>query len=97
MWSQGFSANIEGFCRVHELHYHMKVRPLDNLHNNFRCYNFAYQKDMQSLVLGYHTKWPIGWTREWFYMKADSKGREKFKGIVMSPMRVNFGFDEDNL
>jgi hypothetical protein len=24
-------------------------------------------------------------------MKANSKGREEFKGIVMSPMRVNFG------
>lgn len=29
-------------------------------------------------------------TREWFYMKADNKGREKFKEIVMSPMRVSF-------
>ena len=24
-------------------------------------------------------------------MKADSKGREDFKGIAMGPMRVNFG------
>lgn len=24
-------------------------------------------------------------------MKANRKGREEFKGIVMSPMRVNFG------
>jgi hypothetical protein len=26
--SQGKSANAEGFCRVHELHYQMKVRPM---------------------------------------------------------------------
>jgi hypothetical protein len=39
--SQGKSANTEGFCRVHELHYQMKARA-DGLHKNFGCYNFAY-------------------------------------------------------
>jgi hypothetical protein len=42
-------------------------------------------------VQGYRTKWPAGWTNEWFYMKADSKGREKFKNIVMSPTKLSFG------
>jgi hypothetical protein len=45
LWIQGLSANVEGFRRVHELHYQMKARHSDNLHNNLGCYNFAYQKD----------------------------------------------------
>jgi hypothetical protein len=32
--SQGISANAEGFCRVHELHYQTKGR-VDGLHKNF--------------------------------------------------------------
>ena len=42
-------------------------------------------------MIGYRTKWPTGWTSEWFYMKVDSKGREKVKNMVMSPMRLSFG------
>jgi hypothetical protein len=57
--SQGKSANAEGFCRVHELHYQTKARA-DGLHKNFRCYNFAYQKDTKAPVISYHTKWPTG-------------------------------------
>jgi hypothetical protein len=44
LWSQGKTANGEGFCRVHELHYQTKARA-DELHKNFGCYNFAYRKD----------------------------------------------------
>jgi hypothetical protein len=25
-------------------------------------------------MIGYHTKWPTGWTNEWFYMKVDGEG-----------------------
>jgi hypothetical protein len=57
--SQGKSANAEGFCRVHELHYQTKARA-DGLHKNFGCYNFAYRKGTKALVIGYHTKWPTG-------------------------------------
>jgi hypothetical protein len=89
--SQGISTNVEGFYRVHELHYQTKARS-DGLHKNFGCYNFAYTKDTKAHVLGYHTKYPTGCTSEWFYMKPDSNGREKFKDIVMSPMRLSFGF-----
>jgi hypothetical protein len=32
--SQGMSANVEAFCRVHELHYQMTAR-IDGLHKNF--------------------------------------------------------------
>jgi hypothetical protein len=32
------TANAEGFCRVHELHYQIKARA-DGLHKNFGCYN----------------------------------------------------------
>jgi hypothetical protein len=53
--SQGMSANAEGFCRVHELHYQTKARA-DGLHKNFGCYNFAYRKDTRAPVIGYHTK-----------------------------------------
>jgi hypothetical protein len=53
--SQGMSANAEGFCRVHELHYQTKARA-DGLHKNFGCYNFAYQKDTRAPVIGYRTK-----------------------------------------
>jgi hypothetical protein len=45
--SQGKSANAEGFCRVHELHYQTKARA-DGLHKNFGCYNFAYRKDTKA-------------------------------------------------
>jgi hypothetical protein len=86
---QGRSANAEGFCRVHELHYQTKARA-DGLHKNFGCYNFAYRKDIKAPVIGYHTKWPTGWTNEWFYVKADEKRREKLMIMVMSPLRLSF-------
>jgi hypothetical protein len=70
--SQGKSANAKGFCRVHELHYQTKAKA-DGLHKNFRCYNFAYQKDTNAPVIGYRTKWPSEWTNEWFYVKANEK------------------------
>jgi hypothetical protein len=88
--SQGMSANGEGFCRVHELHYQTKAR-VDGLHKNFGCYNFAYQKNTRAPVIGYRTKWPTRWTNEWFYVKADEKKREKLMTMVMSPMRLSFG------
>jgi hypothetical protein len=84
------SANVEAFCRVHELHYQTKAR-VDGLHKNFGCYNFAYQKDTNAPVIGYRTKWPTGWTSEWFYIKADEKKREKLMTMVMSPMKLSFG------
>jgi hypothetical protein len=88
--SQSKSANAEGFCRVHELHYQTKGRA-DGLHKNFGCYNFAYWKDTKSPVIGYRTKWPTGWTSKWFYVKADEKKREKLMIMVMSPLRLSFG------
>ena len=57
--SQGKSANAEGFCRVHELHYQTEART-DGLHKNFGCYNFVYRKDTKAHVIGYHTKCPTG-------------------------------------
>jgi hypothetical protein len=42
-------------------------------------------------VIDYRTKWPTGWTSEWFYVKADEKKREKLMSMVMSPLRLNFG------
>jgi hypothetical protein len=42
-------------------------------------------------MIGYRTKWPTGWTSEWFYMKADEKKMEKLMSIVMSPLKLNFG------
>jgi hypothetical protein len=88
--SQGKSANAEGFCRVHELHYQTKAR-VDGLHKNFGCYNFTYQKDTKAPVIGYRTKWPTGWTNEWFYVKANEKKREKLMSMVMSPLKLSFG------
>jgi hypothetical protein len=88
--SQGKSANAEGCCRVHELHYQTKAR-VDGLHKNFGCYNFAYRKDTKAHVIGYHTKWATGWTNEWFYVKVDEKKREKLMTMVMSPLRMSFG------
>jgi hypothetical protein len=41
-------------------------------------------------VIGYRTKWPTGWTSEWFYVKADEKKREQLMSMVMSPLRLNF-------
>jgi hypothetical protein len=88
--SQGMSANAEAFYRVHEIHYQTKARA-DGLHKNFGCYNFAYRKDTKALVIGYRTKWPTGWTSEWFYIKADEKKRKKLMTMIMSPMRLSFG------
>jgi hypothetical protein len=87
--SQGMSANAEDFYRVHELHYQTKARA-DGLHKNFGCYNFAYRKDTKAPVIGYHTKWPTGWTNEWFYVNVGEKKREKLMTMVMSPMRLRF-------
>jgi hypothetical protein len=87
--SQGMSPNAEAFCRVHELHYQTKARG-DGLHKNFGCYNFAYRKDTKAPVLGYRTKWPTGWTSEWFYIKAHEKRSEKLMIMVMSPLKLSF-------
>jgi hypothetical protein len=51
--SQGMSLDAEAFYRVHELHYQRKARA-DGLQENFGCYNFAYRKDTNALVLSYH-------------------------------------------
>jgi hypothetical protein len=87
--NQGKSVNAKGFYRVHELHYQTKART-DGLQKNFGCYNFAYQKDTKAPMIGYRTTWPIGWTNEWFYVKADKKKREKLMSMVMSPLRLSF-------
>jgi hypothetical protein len=91
--SQGMDANAEAFFQVHELHYQTKARA-DDLHKNFGCYNFAYRKDTKAPVIGYRTKWPTGWTNEWFYMKVDEKKREKLMTMVMSPLKLNFGMTQ---
>jgi hypothetical protein len=57
--SKGMSPDAEAFCRVHELHYQTKARA-DGFHENFGCYNFAYQKDTKAPVLSYRTKWTTG-------------------------------------
>jgi hypothetical protein len=85
--SHGKSANAEGFCRVHELHYQTKARA-DGLHKNYGCYNFAYQKDTKAPMIGYRTKWLTEWTNEWFYVKAVEKKREKLMSMAL---RLSFG------
>jgi hypothetical protein len=84
--SQGVEPLAKAFCRVHELHYQTKARE-DGLHENFGCYNFAYRKDMKTLVVSYRTKWPTNWKSEWFYVKIDEK-KEK---LVQSPLELTFG------
>jgi hypothetical protein len=88
--SQGIDPNAEAFCRVHELHYQTKARE-DGLYENFGCYNFAYRKDMKTLVVSYRTKWPTDWKNEWFYVKVDEKKREKLNTLVLSPLSLSFG------
>jgi hypothetical protein len=39
----------------------------------------SYWKGTKAHVIGYRTKWPIGWTSEWFYLKADKKKRENYE------------------
>jgi hypothetical protein len=87
--SQGKSANAEGLCRVHELHYQTKARA-DGLHRNFRYYNFAHQKDTKARVIRYRTKWTTSWINEWFYVKADEKRREKLMIMVTSLLKLSF-------
>ena len=41
-------------------------------------------------MIGYRTKWPTGWTNEWFYVKVDEKKREILMTMVMSPLRLSF-------
>jgi hypothetical protein len=57
--SQEAEPFTEGFCWARELYYQTKARE-DGLHENFGCYNFAYRKDVKSLVISYRTKWPAG-------------------------------------
>jgi hypothetical protein len=84
--SQGVEPFVEGFCRVHELHYQTKARE-DGLHENCGCYNFAYRKNTKFPVISYRTKWPAGWKTEWFYVKVDEE-KEK---LVQSPLELIFG------
>jgi hypothetical protein len=42
-------------------------------------------------MIGYRTKWPSGWTSEWFYVKADEKKREKLMSMMMVPLQLSFG------
>jgi hypothetical protein len=67
-----------------------KCANADGLHKNFGCYNFAYRKDTKAPIIEYHTKWPTGWTNEWFYVKAIEKKREKLMSMVMSPLKLSF-------
>jgi hypothetical protein len=46
---------------------------------------------MKTPVVSYHTKWPTSWKKEWFYVKADEKKREKLKTLVLSPLSLSFG------
>jgi hypothetical protein len=46
--SQGKTANGEGFCRVHELHYQTKTRA-DGLHKNFGCYSLHTERILRLL------------------------------------------------
>jgi hypothetical protein len=55
--SQQVRTEADAFCRVHDLHYQIKDIALDGLHYNFRCYTFAYRKDIIAPVLAYRTKW----------------------------------------
>ena len=41
-------------------------------------------------MIGYRTKWPTGWTSEWFYVKAHEKKREKLMSMVMSLLKLSF-------
>jgi hypothetical protein len=68
----------------------MKARDETCLHNNFRCYNFAYRKDTSGLVMAYRTKWYGDWTKQWFYADVDSEQHEDFKGMLRSPLEVSF-------
>jgi hypothetical protein len=64
MWvvqSQCAWTDVECYYRVHELHYQMKVRPSDRLHNSIRCYNFTYRKDSNVSMMAYQSKWPHDW------------------------------------
>jgi hypothetical protein len=79
--SQGVEPFAEGFYRVHELYYQTKARK-DGLHENFGCYNFAYQKTTKFPVISYQSKWPASWKLEWFYVKVDDD-KEK---LVQSPL-----------
>jgi hypothetical protein len=84
--SQWVEPFVEGFCRVHELHYQTKARG-DGLHENFACYNFAYRKSTKFPVISYRSKWPAGRKSEWFYVKVDEE-KEK---LVQSPLELIFG------
>jgi hypothetical protein len=53
---------------------------------------------MKAPVLGYRTKWSTRWTRECFYVKADSKGREEFKVIVINkPSEIDLWLNKADL
>jgi hypothetical protein len=39
----GCHTDADTFCKAHDLHCHTKAKEELGLHNNFRCYNFAYR------------------------------------------------------
>ena len=54
-------ASYEAFSQI-ELHFQMKT--ISGLHNNFGCYNFAYQRGAMFPALAYRSKWSNEWARE---------------------------------
>lgn len=50
MQSQGVHTDAEAFCRVHELHYQIKARPLGKLHS---IIGFFHLHLLQGLKISY--------------------------------------------
>jgi hypothetical protein len=92
--SQGVGLDAEAFCeafsQIHEQHFQTKAAR--SLHNNFGCYNFAYQRGSIFLALAYRSKWSNEWAKEWFYMKNDLTAWADIKGIIQIPIVISFGY-----
>jgi hypothetical protein len=87
--SQGIALMPMHFAKL-MIYTKTKAKGEMGLRNNFRCYNFAYRKEITSPILAYRSKWHEDWTNEWFYVEISLDQHEDFKGMLMSPLRVNF-------
>jgi hypothetical protein len=63
----------DGFAKCHELHYQPKKVPVDGFdkYQQFGVVNFHGERGGEAgLIPAMKNKWPVGWTKAWFYCKV---------------------------
>jgi hypothetical protein len=89
--SQGLEPDARCFCNIHELSYQTEATGKEQYHNNFGCYSFMPQSEVNYPVPMFRKKWLGSWMKEWFYVKNDLSQREHITGIIQRPVWSRFG------